>query len=30
VTALAVAQSRGWRLPSRKPPLVPMVEEPPT
>ena len=30
VTALAVAQSRGWRLPSRKPPLVPVVEEPPT
>jgi len=30
VTALAVAQSRGWRLPSRKPPLVPAVEEPPT
>ena len=28
VTALAVAQSRGWRLPSRKPPLVPVVEEP--
>jgi MFS family permease len=27
VTGLAVAQSRGWRLPSRKPPLVP-VEEP--
>jgi MFS family permease len=28
VTALAVAQSRAWRLPSRKPPLVPVVEEP--
>jgi MFS family permease len=30
VTALAVAQARGWRLPSRKPPLVPAIEEPPT
>jgi MFS family permease len=29
VTALALAQSRGWRMPSRKPPLVPVVEEPP-
>ena len=29
VTALAVAQARGWRLPSRKPPLVPVVEDPP-
>jgi MFS family permease len=28
VTTLAVAQSRGWRLPIRKPPLVPVVEEP--
>jgi len=28
VTALAVAKSRGWRLPTRKPPLVPAVEEP--
>jgi MFS family permease len=30
VTALAFAQARGWRMPSRKPPLVPVVEEPPT
>jgi MFS family permease len=28
VTGLALAQSRGWRLPIRKPPLVPVVEEP--
>ena len=28
VTGLAVAQSRGWRLPGRKPSLVPVVEEP--
>jgi MFS family permease len=28
VTGLAMAQSRGWRLPIRKPPLRPVAEEP--
>jgi hypothetical protein len=30
VTALAVPRVRGLRLPRREPPLVPVVEEPPT